>query len=369
MRQRHAMMEEIKEQSALLRSLYEGREALCADFAALYRKHRFKKILFVGNGSPYYAGYVLRFAAEALLGAEAEAVFAGVFHHHMGFDRSGRFRPEEILLVCPAESGHSRGQVDAARRAKAKGCSVMCTTLNPKGILARNSDVVLVKPGRHEEAMASTKGQTMAIFMIFLNFLEAAYRAGNLSRAEYDRYLRACEKVPDNIEKTIGNTVSWFEKNAERVMNASKYFLLGYGANYGTVQESALKFFECHGKPSVPLELEEALHGPFRALEKRDMIFFLAAEAGPEQERMMRLAQASEPYCDNRILIRSGSADISEGGDVLSIYSSDVEFVNTIEYLIPLQVLSFLIADRMEINLSIPLVAALDETMSPAYED
>ena len=79
MRQRHAMMEEIKEQSALLRSLYEGREALCADFAALYRKHRFKKILFVGNGSPYYAGYVLRFAAEALLGAEAEAVFAGVF--------------------------------------------------------------------------------------------------------------------------------------------------------------------------------------------------------------------------------------------------------------------------------------------------
>lgn len=367
MGQRYAMMEEIKEQSALLRSLYDGREALCADFADLYEKHVFKKILFVGNGSPYYAGCVLRFAAEKLLGAEAESVFAGMFHHHMVFDVSGKFRPEEILLVCPAESGHSKGQVDAARRAKAEGCCVMCTTLNPEGVLARSSDVVLAKPGRHETAMASTKGQTMAIFMIFLNFLEAAYRAGNISQAEYERYLQACKKVSGNVEKNIMNTVSWFEENEQRVMNASKYFLLGYGANYGTVQEAALKFFECHGKPAISLELEEALHGPFRALDKRDMVFFLAAEAGLEQERMRRLAQASEPYCDNRILIQS--TDNPEAGDVLPIYSSDVEFVNTIEYLIPLQVLSFLIADRRGIDLSIPLVASLDGEMSPAYED
>jgi fructoselysine-6-P-deglycase FrlB-like protein len=133
------------------------------------------------------------------------------------------------------------------------------------------------------------------------------------------------------------------------------------------VQEAALKFFECHGKPAISLELEEALHGPFRALDKRDMVFFLAAEAGLEQERMRRLAQASEPYCDNRILIQS--TDNPEAGDVLPIYSSDVEFVNTIEYLIPLQVLSFLIADRRGIDLSIPLVASLDGEMSPAYED
>jgi len=46
-----------------------------------------------------------------------------------------------------------------------------------------------------------------------------------------------------------------------------------------------------------------------------------------------------------------------------------VEFVNAIEYLIPLQVLSFLIADKLGIDLSIPLVSSLDGVMLPAYED
>ena len=363
----YAMIEEIKEQSELLRALYNDRAALCADFVSLYQKHPFKKVLFVGNGSPYYAGCTLQFAAKKLLGAETSAVFAGIFHHHMDFNVSGIFRQEEILLVCPAESGHSKGQVDAARRAKKSGCFVMSTTLNPQGVLAKSSDVVLAKPGRHEVAMASTKGQTMAIFMIFLNFLEAAYHADRLSQTEYERYLQACERLPDNIEKSIVNTISWFKKNEQRVMNASKYFLIGYGANYGTVQEAALKFFECHGKPAIALELEESLHGPFRALAKKDMIFFLAAEDGPEKERMRLLAEAAAPYCENRILLQS--AEDPAAGDILPVEASNVEFVNAIEYLVPLQVLSFLIADRKGINLSIPLVGSLDEVMSPAYED
>ncbi|MCI8834041.1 MAG: hypothetical protein HFH24_01500 [Ruminococcus sp.] len=367
MSQRYAMMEEIKEQGDLLRSLFEKRDVLCADFISLCQKHSFKKILFVGNGSPYYAGCTLRFAAEKFLKAEAEAVFAGMFHNHTDFNISGKFQPEEILLVCPAESGHSRGQVDAARRAKVQGISVMSTTLNPKGVLARTSDVILAKPGKHEVAMAATKGQTMAIFMILLNFLEAAYHTGKLSRAEYDRYIQACENLPGNVEKTIEDTVSWFEQNEKCIMNAPKYFLLGYGANYGTVQEAALKFFECHGTPTVSLELEESLHGPFRALGKEDMAFFLAAEEGAERERMQRLAEAIAPYCEHRILIQSMQSPVK--GDVLPIHSSDVEFVDAIEYLIPLQVLSFLIADRKGIDLSIPLVGSLDGVMLPAYED
>lgn len=367
MSQHYAMMEEIKEQGTLLGGLFANRQELCKEFVDLYQKHRFKKVVFVGNGSPYYAGCALAFAAEKLLKAEAEAIPAGVFHNWKQFNASGKFLPEEVLLVCPAESGHSKGQVDAARRAKAEGHYVMSTTLNPTGILARTSDVVLAKPGKHEIAMASTKGQSMAIFMIFLNLLEAGYQAGNISVEEYERYLAACKALPDNIEKTIEDTTAWFEQNVERVMGAEKYFLLGYGANFGTVQEAGLKFFECHGKPTTSLELEESLHGPFRALGKKDMAFFLAAEACTQRDRMLLLSDAVKPYCENRIVIQSKNAPAK--GDALRIHSSDVEFVSAIEYLIPLQVLSFLIADKLDIDLSIPLVGALDDIMLPAYED
>ena len=367
MGQSNAMMEEIQEQKSLLEGLLKKREELCSEFVDLYQKHRFKKVYFVGNGSPYYAGYALSFAAEKFLKAEAEAIPAGIFLNHRNFNISKRYHADEILLVCPAESGHSKGQVDAARQAKKMGISVMSTTLNPTGILARSSDVVLTKPGKHEVAMAATKGQTMAIFMILLNFLEAAYAAGNIDQETYEHYSFACEKVPENIEKSIADTTLWFEKNKSRVLAAEKYFLLGYGANYATVQEAGLKFFECHGKPSIALELEESLHGPFRALGKKDMVFFLGTEACEEKKRMLRLAQAIEPYCENRVMIQKENA--LEKGDYLFIHSNDVEFVDTIEYLVPLQVLSYLIADSMHIDLSIPLVASLDHAMLPAYED
>ena len=367
MDQRNAMMDEIREQKALLSYLFENRRDLCRDFARLHRERRFKKVYFIGNGSPYYAGCTLCFAAEKLLGAEAEAIPSGLFHNHKKFNPSGKYLPEETLLVCPAESGHSKGQVDAARRAKELGITVMSTTLIPTGVLARTSDVVLAKPGKHEVAMAATKGQTMAIFMILLNFLEAALAAGQISREEYEIYLEACRQVPEHVDKTIDATLAWFEANKERVMAAEKYFLVGYGANFGTVQEAGLKFFECHGKPTVSLELEESLHGPLRGLGKKDVAFFLAAEDGFEKERMVKLAKALENHCDNCILICDGKDALP--GDRLPIHSSNREFVNAIEYLVSLQILSFVIAKELGIDLTVPLVADLDPVMLPAYED
>ena len=90
-------------------------------------------------------------------------------------------------------------------------------------------------------------------------------------------------------------------------------------------------------------------------------------ETGNERNRMEALAEAIEPYCKHRIIIQS-TKELAQA-DSLRIHSSDLELINTMEYLIPFQVLSFLIADEMGIDLSIPLVASLDNAMSPAYED
>lgn len=364
---RTAMMDEIMEQGELLQEIFENRKEITKKFVKLCKEQQFKKIYFVGNGSPYYAGYTLSFAAEKLMGADAVAIPAGVFHNHCVFNRAKQYANDEILLVCPAESGRSKGQVDAAHRAKEVGIKVMSTTLNPNGILAGYSDIVLTKPGQHEQAMAATKGQTMGILLIFLNFLEAAYQTGKITEETYQMYLEGCKHLSVNVKKSIQDTCNWFWENKSRVMGAGKYFLIGYGANYGTVQEAGLKFLECHGKPTYALELEESLHGLFRALHKDDMVFFVAAEKGNERNRMEALAEAIEPYCKHRIIIQS-TKELAQA-DSLRIHSSDLELINTMEYLIPFQVLSFLIADEMGIDLSIPLVASLDDAMSPAYED
>lgn len=362
-----AMENEIDQQSELLRELWESEPEWSKPFADMCATHSFKRLLFVGNGSPYYAGCALRHAAERLLRVNAEPIPAAVFANHCDFDASGALDPSEILLVCPAETGHSKGQVDAARRARALGIPVVCTTLNPTGVLARECDVVLAKPGGPEYAVASTKNQTMALFLILCCFVEGARVLGTVDEGEYEALRAALAAVPDNVAEGVRLAREWFDANEARLMGAPAFFLVGYGPNYGTVQEGALKFYETHERPSYAFELEETLHGPFRALHQDDVCLFLSAEPGAERDRMARLVEAAAPYCRNRVVVQGPAQDAAP--DSLPVASGDVEFVDVIEYLVPLQVIAERMSARLGIDLSEPKVSSLDPVMLPAYED
>ena len=364
----HAMMDEILEQPELLRQLVEQREQLTAPFVELVTSRRIKRVFFTGNGSPWYVGCSLMETAQDLLGADASALPSAYFNRHAGLRIPEVYQPDEVLLICPAESGHSRGQVDAARAARAAGAAVGCTTLIPDGVLARDCDVVLPKPGGHEVAMATTKGQSIAILELLMCFVDAACALGRIGAEEHARYLHAFKELPANVAATIDASTRWFERNRDIVMAAEQFFILGYGPNWGTAQEAALKFYECHQRPTLALELEEGMHGPFRAVRKSDVVFFICAEEGEERYRALTLASALATYNDNRVCLRRAD-DPAMGPLDLPVFTSGMPFISTIEYLVPFQMLSYLISEAMGIDLSIPLVPALDPVMLPAYED
>ncbi|WP_068539359.1 SIS domain-containing protein [Olegusella massiliensis] len=362
-----AMLEEIEEQPFLLRELWSSHKDWTAPFVELCMQHKFKRVLFVGNGSPYYAGETLRFLTERCLRAAVDVVPAAVFAHHENFDPTGDLNSSQILLICPAETGHSKGQVDAARRARSEHIPVVCTTLNPKGVLARECDVVLSKLGLGERSVAATKHQTMALFLVMTCLVEAGYALGNLKENDYELSINALCNMPDSIQKSIDNTIAWFAQNQEIVMSAPAYYLVGYGANLGTCLEGTLKFIETHERPTCAIELEETLHGPLRAVHKNDVVFLLSAEPGEERDRMDILARGIQKYCDHIVVIHS----VQQQTDLLSlpIASCDIEDICALEYLIPLQVLSALIAQQVGIDVTIPKVSELDDLLNPAYED
>lgn len=363
---------EILEQPDLLARLRDTRDAWARPFVDLCREHDFKRVLFVGNGSPYYVGRTLRYATERLLGGNVDPVMAGEFAFHGLFDCTGGLDPGEVLLVCPAETGHSRGQVDAARRARHTGVPVVCTTLNPHGVLARECDVVLAKLGSCERSIAATKNQTMALYMLLSCLVEAGHVLGSLGDGEYARALLALDSVPDNVRETISISRDWYLRNRERLLSAPGFFLVGYGANYGTCLEGTLKFVECHERPTQAVQLEETLHGPLRSLHRDDVMLLLSTEAGCERDRMTLLSRQLPRYCDNIVIIDSlfqGEIPGVPIDNTLSISSSDFPDVCSIEYLVPLQVIAVLLAQDIGIDLTVPKVPELDPVMLPAYED
>ena len=198
--------------------------------------------------------------------------------------------------------------------------------------------------------------------------IDAAFALNQITEKEYSKYLSALNALPDNIEQTINNALSWFYQHEEMVMSADTYRFIGYGANFGTVNECALKIAESVRKPSFCYELEETLHGPMISMSEKDLLFLLATEPGYERDRTIKLAQILSKITSNVVVIQSSNKKTFNNNDLL-IQTGDIEFIDAIEYMIPAQVIAFKVSDNLGIDTTIDPYDDLHKAMETKYSD
>lgn len=151
-------------------------------------------------------------------------------------------------------------------------------------------------------------------------------------------------------------------------MGAGRFHLIGYGANFSTVNEIVLKFVESHRKPSIAVELEEFMHGHIRSITNDEIIVFICAEEGVEKQRMLQLYDllTKENVGAARILIHSAKDPFTVPMEI-AFDASNVEFVNVLEYLVPLQILTYEISDHLGLDMSKSVGMALKKAMQPSF--
>jgi len=344
----NAMMDCIKAEPDVIREILDNREYYCGDFVKHFMTHPVKRVYLSGHGSPYNAGVVVGFMMEKLLKVEAATSYPTLFMNHSGFNVNGMYEPEEMLVICPAQSGRTRGPVYVARKAREMGIPVICTTLLRDGVLARECDIVIEKRSGDEESFPETKGHVASMAILMLCVVEAAYALGRILKSEYDGYLEAFESLPRSVALAAERTLSWYEAHRQVLLEAGSFTFLGYGANYATAVEGGLKLLETTLKPCMSYECEEFMHGQNQPVKEGSVLFFLCPRE-PERDRMDELVQWCRRHTHNCFMVASPDDPVT---DVHSIVSDFVEceFLTAIEYLIPFQVLSHVAARDMGLS-------------------
>ena len=346
--------------------LRKGARLLTGKFADLISARPLRRIYFCGSGSVANTGMILKQAAEKWLGVEASWEYSGLFLNHGGLNASGKYRPEEMLVICPSESGLTRGPVEIVKQARSLGIPCVCTVQSGGSPLERYCDVVIVKPSGKELALPSTKGYSVGLLVLLLCLLEGARVKGSVSQAEYGQINQSLASLGGSCQSIAGQTVKWFLRRQYPVMKPPFYRIIGYGANYGTAVEGALKMMESHKRMTAAYELEEFLHGPLGTVQNGDMIFFLFGEDGPEKERMKLLFRQMEkitPHC-----VAVGDSDLkNEGGRNLLFPLRGGEFFNAVELVVPFQVLSCLIAECLGLDTTQGMNAEAKAAMGPSF--
>jgi glucoselysine-6-phosphate deglycase len=344
-----AMMGYILEEPDIIKNVYENRKDITKDFVAYFLNHPVKRVYLSGHGSPRHVCIILAQMMEKLLKVEVSCEIPTIFNNHSEYNINGLYKKDELLLICPAQSGRTAGPYWSAVKAKEAGVPIICTTLHPDGKLAALCDVVIDKKTGHEDSFPESKGHIAAIAIVTMCVIETAYALKRIDSAAYSAYLKAFERLPSTCSQAIRATEEWYEKNKYKMISQPTLTILGYGPNYGTALEGALKILEATLKTVVGYEFEEYMHGVMEPITRDSVIFFICPADSREQERMHTLIKYTRGICDNCIVI-SRSDDTYADEHSICCDFTDCEFLDTMEYLIPFQVICHKMARDMGLS-------------------
>lgn len=262
------MMKEIKEQpTAIRRCLEENVKNLRVYFEGFKfskeRLLRVNKIHIVACGSAYHAGVVGKYLFEQLLSIPTEV------------DTAGEYRYREIpiddstLVIAVSQSGETADTISAARKAKEKGAYVISVVNVEGSSLASISDDVLYTLAGPEISVATTKGYSTQLIILYLFALWAAEKIGAMNEKNIENLICEIKTIPAKIEEIFA-----FEERlsflAEKAVKAElqTVFFIGRNIDYAVALEASLKLKEISYINSSAFAAAELKHGTISLIEE-----------------------------------------------------------------------------------------------------
>ena len=276
------MMKEIKEQPTALRTCIGSRienGEITLDKIRLTNEQikNIGRIHIVACGSAWHAAMVGKYVIEELARIPVEVDLASEFRYR---------RPilsRNDLCITISQSGETADTLAALREAKANDVHVLSIVNAVGSSIARESDDVLYTMAGPEIAVATTKGYTTQLAVLYLIALKFAEIRDTVPKKVYSRLIEYLEALPDQLESlfSIEDEMKQLAKEhqshgTERTRN--NVFLIGRGIDYGASLESSLKLKEISYVHSEAYAAGELKHGTISLIEEGTLVIAVATQ-------------------------------------------------------------------------------------------
>lgn len=330
----HYMLKEIMDQKeSIARAVNQDEDEIRTIAAAI---HRAKGTFLVGCGT----------AAKACMAAEY--FFSVVAQKHVNFAPASEFKlfhhflkPDSLLIVV-SQSGETADVLEAMRVAKAKGSKVLAI-VNVKGsTIDRDADYTLHINAGPERAVASTKALTGQLAVLLL----IAYALGDRLQEGKTLLLEAASKVNDMLNPRY---VERIDKIAQKIGDHDDLYIIGKGWHYPMALESAIKIQEVSYVHAEGFAGGELKHGPLALIEQGTPCIVLT---GNDEVQGDILSNAMEVKARGGLVIGVGPRQAEVFDEWIK--TPDIESAQPIVTIIPIQVLSYLLALKRGKNPDMP---------------
>ena len=338
----HFMLKEIMEQPRALKATIEPRvrnDQIVFDELKLTDEQlrKINKIMITACGSAYYAGQAGKYVLEKLTKIPVETDLASEFRYR------DPIVDEHTLMIIISQSGETADTIAAMKEAKSKGAHVLAIVNVVGSTIAKLADDVIYTWAGPEIAVATTKGYTTQVSVLYLLAVYVAEKLGRLSREEAAKLTDDITMLPQQIQRAIDLNPQ-IAQLAERYKKNPSLFFIGRNVDYAVCLEGSLKLKEISYLHSEAYAAGELKHGTIALIDEGRLVICLACYEPLFDKTMSNVKEVKARGA--RVLgvaLEGNRAIYTEADDVIVVPRTNPLF-NVPAEIVPLQLFAYYVA-------------------------
>jgi len=349
----HFMLKEIFEQPDTIMNAFRGR--LIADKGNVRlgglnsvkdRLLKAKRIILTACGTSWHAALTAEYMIEQLAQIPVEVEYASEFRY-----RNPIIGPDDIVFAI-SQSGETLDTIAALREAKQKGALTLGIVNVVGSTIARDTEAGIYLHAGPEIGVASTKAFTSQLTVLALIALYLG-RQRHLSQIDGKRIANELLALPEKVKKvlTLQNEI---EKIADEYYQSKNFLYLGRGFNFPLALEGALKLKEISYIHAEGYPAAEMKHGPIALIDENMPVVFIATQDEIYDKVLSNIEEVKTRKGKVIAIANEGDERIKTVADRVIYIPDTLPMLNPILAVVPLQMLAYYIAIKLECNVDQP---------------
>lgn len=295
------------------------------------------RIHMVACGSATHVGIVGKYVFEDLTRIPVEVDVASEFRY-----RNPILAPTDLCIII-SQSGETADTLAALREAKRQGVKILSVVNVVGSSIARDSDDVIYTWAGPEIAVATTKGYTAQLSMVYLIALHFGKVRGQIKTDDYAKYVKEVSQISEKTGELLKLDAD-MQKLAKEYAKRENVFLIGRGIDYGAAMEASLKLKEISYIHSEAYAAGELKHGTISLIEDGTLVIAIATQNGLIEKIASNTKEVKARGAKVIALTMEGNSQIEEVADEV-IYLPKSESYFTASYsIIPMQLFAYYVA-------------------------
>ena len=296
-----------------------------------------RKIVITACSSAYYAGCAGKYAIEKLCHIPVDVQLASELRY------SEPQIDDKTLLIVLSQSGETADTIAAMKECQSLGARTLAIVNVVGSTISKLADHTLYTWAGPEIAVATTKGYTTQLTVLYLFAVYAARTMELLSEQEHTRLITELQAIPKKIQQAL-------DMNAALPQLAGKYnvgqsvFYIGRNTDYAVALEGALKMKEISCIHAEAYAAGELKHGTIALIDEGQPVIALCCNSHIAEKTMNNIVEVKARGAQVLALALKGNrAILAQADDVIYIPALDPLFQPLVE-IIPLQLLAYYVA-------------------------